>query len=156
MGNPSIPPDGGGVPAAAPGLTTRCATLLRELLEAYRSKDGSRYDWIIAVSGGKDSYYQGRPRAGGSFIVRLTRSYDPWVRTAWIDGRRAELSTRIRLSRFLPRYPGRRLDLDVEYERGHRVVDFRVVVIPGRDKAMTRLCTTLPRTPFSLDLVARL
>lgn len=33
-----------------------------------------------------------------------------------------------------------------------RVVSFGVVVLPGREAAMTRLCTTLP---FSLDLVAR-
>lgn len=31
---------------------------LRQLLEQYRSKDKSNYDCIIAVSGGKDSYYQ--------------------------------------------------------------------------------------------------
>ena len=34
------------------------ARMLRELLEEYRSRDGSRYDCIIPVSGGKDSYYQ--------------------------------------------------------------------------------------------------
>jgi hypothetical protein len=54
----------------------------------------------------------------------------------------------------------RRMDLDVEYERGNgkhkRMVGFRVIVLPGNEKAMTRLCTNLPRTPFSLDLVARL
>lgn len=32
--------------------------LLGELLDQYRSKDGSNYDCIIPVSGGKDSYYQ--------------------------------------------------------------------------------------------------
>jgi N-acetyl sugar amidotransferase len=32
--------------------------LLREILERYRCRDGSRYDCIIAVSGGKDSYFQ--------------------------------------------------------------------------------------------------
>jgi len=101
-------------------------------------------------------YFEAVREQGGSFIVRLTRSYDPWVRAAWVNGRRVDLSTRRRLSRFLTQYPGRRLDLDVEYERDHRVVGFRVVVIPGCDKAMTRLCTNLPRTPFSLDLVARL
>ena len=101
-------------------------------------------------------YFEAVREHGGSFIVRLTRSYDPWVRTAWVNGRRVDLSTRRRLSRFLIQSPGRRLDLDVEYERDHRVVGFRVVVIPGRDKAMTRLCTNLPRTPFSRDLVARL
>jgi len=101
-------------------------------------------------------YFEAVREQGGSFIVRLTRSYDPWVRTAWINGRRVDLATRRRLSRFLTQYPGRRLDLDVEFERDHRVVGFRVVVLPGRDKAVTRLCTNLPRTPFSLDLVARL
>jgi len=48
------------------------------------------------------------------------------------------------------------MDLDVEYERGKRMVGFRVVVLPGNEKTMTRLCTNLPRTPFSLDLVSRL
>lgn len=33
-------------------------TLLREILERHRSKDGSRHDCVIAVSGGKDSYFQ--------------------------------------------------------------------------------------------------
>jgi hypothetical protein len=101
-------------------------------------------------------YFEAVRAQGGSFIVRLTRSYDPWVRTAWVNGRRVDLSTRRPLSRFLTQYPGRHLDLDVEYERDHRVVGFRVVVIPGRDKGGTRLCTNLPRTPFSQDLVARL
>ncbi|MBA2541226.1 MAG: hypothetical protein H0V17_16410 [Deltaproteobacteria bacterium] len=27
--------------------------------------------------------------------------------------------------------------------------------MPGNEKTMTRLCTNLPRTPFSLDLVSR-
>lgn len=31
---------------------------LKELLEKYKKKDGSNYDCIIPVSGGKDSYYQ--------------------------------------------------------------------------------------------------
>ena len=48
------------------------------------------------------------------------------------------------------------MDLDVEYERGKRWVGFRVVVLPGNENTMTRLCTNLPRTPFSLDLVSRL
>jgi IS4 transposase len=60
------------------------------------------------------------------------------------------------LSRVLARHRGRRLDLDVEFARGARVVGVRIVVLPGRGQAMTRLCTNLPRTPFSADLVARL
>lgn len=101
-------------------------------------------------------YFEAVREQGGSFIVRLTRSHDPWVRRAWVDGQRAAMPKPIRLSRFLAQHPGRRVDLDVEYERGHRVVGFRVVAVPGRDPAMTRLCTNLPRTPFSMDLVARL
>jgi Transposase DDE domain len=101
-------------------------------------------------------YFEAVRDQGGSFIVRLTRSYDPWIRTAWVNGRRVDLPTRRRLSRCLTQYPGRHLDLDVEFERDHRVVGFRIVVIPGRDKGGTRLCTNLPRTPFSQDLVARL
>ena len=101
-------------------------------------------------------YFEAVRDQGGAFIIRLTRSYDPWVRAAWIDGRRGAVSKRIRLSRFLAQHAGREMDLDVEFERGRRVVGFRVVVVPGRDKAMTRLCTNLPRTPFSMNLVARL
>ena len=66
------------------------------------------------------------------------------------------MPTRIRLSRFLAQHAGQRLDLDVNFHRGPRVVGFRVVVLPGREATMTRLCTNLPRTPFSLDLIARL
>ena len=102
------------------------------------------------------AYFEAVRAQGGSFIVRLTRSYDPWVRAAWVEGHRATVPTRIRLSRFLAQHAGQRVDLDVEYERGPRLVGFRVVVVPGRDPAMTRLCTNLPRTPFTLDLVARL
>lgn len=99
-------------------------------------------------------YFDAVREHGGSLIVRLTRSSDPWVRSAGVDGQRTALVQRVRLSRFLARSAGHRLD--VEFERGPSVVGFRVVVLPGRDNAMTRLCTKLPRTPFSLDVVARL
>ena len=36
----------------------RRANQLKELVQEYRSKDGSNYDCIIPVSGGKDSYFQ--------------------------------------------------------------------------------------------------
>jgi len=102
------------------------------------------------------AYFEAVAAHGGAFIVRLTRSYDPWIRTAWVEGRRIPVATRIRLSRFLAQHAGQRVDLDVEFLVGSRVVGFRVVVLPGREAAMTRLCTNLPRTPFSLDLVGRL
>jgi hypothetical protein len=97
-------------------------------------------------------YFDAVDDAGGAFIVRLTRSYDPWVGAAWIDGRRLALPTRRRLSRVLAEHAGRHADLDVEFIRGRREARFRVVVVPGRDEAMTRLCTNLPRTPFSARL----
>jgi hypothetical protein len=103
-------------------------------------------------------YFEAVDEAGGAFIVRLTRSYDPWVRAAWVDGKRVSLPKPVCLSVFVAQNANRRMDLDVEYERDHgkRLVGFRVVVLPSNEKSMTRLCTNLPRTPFSLDLVARL
>ena len=102
------------------------------------------------------AYFEAVAAHGGAFIVRLTRSYDPWVRAAWVEGQRTPVPTRLRRSRFLAHHAGQRADLDVEFHVGPRVVGFRVVVLPGREAAMTRLCTNLPRTPFSLDLVGRL
>jgi len=93
---------------------------------------------------------------GGSFIMRLSRSHNPWVCAAWVDGKRLPLPKPVRLSQFIAQHTGRRMDLDVEYKRGKQVLAFRVVVLPGNEPAMTRLCTNLPRTPFSLDLVSRL
>ena len=113
--------------------------------------------WLLADRGYPSvAYFEAVAAHGGAFIVRLTRNYDPWVRAAWIMGRRAAVSTGLRLSRFLAEHAGQRADLDVDFVCGARRVGFRVVILPGRDTAMTRLCTNLPRTPFSLDLVARL
>lgn len=41
-----------------PDEWTHRRTLLKQLLERYRCRDGSRYDCVIPVSGGKDSYFQ--------------------------------------------------------------------------------------------------
>jgi hypothetical protein len=103
-------------------------------------------------------YFSAVQAAGGSFVVRLTRSYNPWVHAAWIEGKRTALPKPVRLSRFIAQHAGRHMDLDVEFKRGKGKagVGFRVVVLPGKEKTMTRLCTNLPRTPFSLDLVARI
>lgn len=101
-------------------------------------------------------YFEAVREHGGSFIVRLTCSHNPWVRAAWIDGKRVPLPKPVRLSSFVAQNANRRMDLDVEYKRGKDVTTFRVVVLPGNEETMTRLCTNLPRTPFSLDLVSRL
>ena len=119
------------------------ATLRDRLLLADRGYPGVEYFEAVAAH-------------GGSFIIRLTRSYDPWVRAAWIDGHRTRVSTGVRLSRLLARHAQHVVDVDVEFVRGSHLAGFRVVALPGRDAAMTRLCTNLPRTPFSADVVARL
>ena len=102
-------------------------------------------------------YFEAVRAQGGSFIMRLTRSYNPWVHAAWIDGERVPLEEPVRLSSFVAQQAGRHMDLDVEFPRGKGKdsVGFRVVVLPG-NKTTTWLCTNLPRTPFSLDLVGRL
>jgi hypothetical protein len=102
------------------------------------------------------TYFDEVGKHGGHFIVRLSRSHDPWVNAAWLDGKRRPLRKPVRLSQFIAQHTGRRMDLDVEYKRGKQVFAFRVVVLPGNEPSMTRLCTNLPRTPFSLDLVSRL
>jgi hypothetical protein len=103
-------------------------------------------------------YFEAVREQGGAFIVRLSRAHDPWVCAAWINGKRIALSKPVRLSRFIAQNSNRHMDLDVEYERdnGKRIVGFRVLVLPGNEKTMTRLCTNLPRSTFSLDLVSRL
>jgi hypothetical protein len=78
------------------------------------------------------------------------------LQAAWLDGKRRMLRTPVRLSQFIAQHTGCRMELDVEYKHGERVLGFRVVVLPGREPSMTRLCTNLPRTPFFLDLVSRL
>ena len=48
---------------------------------------------LLAVRGYPSvPYFEAVREQGGSFIVRLTRSYDPWVRTAWVDGQRVDCS----------------------------------------------------------------
>jgi imidazoleglycerol phosphate synthase cyclase subunit len=42
----------------SPAEWVRRKDLLREILERYRCRDGSRHDVVIAVSGGKDSHFQ--------------------------------------------------------------------------------------------------
>jgi hypothetical protein len=101
-------------------------------------------------------YFEAVTASGGAFIIRLTRLYDPWVRAAWIDGRRRRVPHDMRLSGLLARNAGRVVDVDVAFARGNRVVGVRVVALPGREAGMTRLCTNLPRTPFSTGVVARL
>lgn len=47
------------------------------------------------------------------------------------------------------------MDLDVEFNRNGSLYRYRVVVLPGREKHMTRLATNLDRGRFPLEVVGR-
>ncbi|HEX6315688.1 MAG TPA: transposase, partial [Gemmatimonadaceae bacterium] len=60
-------------------------------------------------------YFEDVREQGGFFVVRLTRSHDPWVRAAWVDGKRIQLPKPVSLSQLIAKNSDRRMDLDVEY-----------------------------------------
>ena len=92
-----------------------------------------------------------------SFIIRHTRAYDPWVLVVYTNGKPRVLQKPVRLRHFLSQHSRRcAFDLDVEFPRGRRSYRFRLVVLPGKEKWMTRLCTNLDRNRFHLDLVGKL
>lgn len=91
-----------------------------------------------------------------SFIIRLTRSYDPWVLVVYINDKPRALRRPVRLRHFISQHSRCAHDLDVEFRRGRCSYRFRLVVLPGRDRWMTRLCTNLDRNRFRIDLVGKL
>jgi hypothetical protein len=101
-------------------------------------------------------YFEALSEHNASFIMRLSRSFDPWVLTAYERKRAHPLKRPVRLSEFLSQHQGYCLDLDVEFERGKPGTVFRLLVLPGKEKAMTRLCTNLARTRFSFEMTAKL
>ena len=80
----------------------------------------------------------------------------PWVRVAYEKTRAHPLKKPIRLSQFLSQHQGYCLDLDVEFEGSREGQIFRLLILPGREAAMTRLCTNLRRRRFSFQIVAKL
>lgn len=69
----------------APGEWTRRRELLREILEKYRCRDGSRHDVVIAVSGGKDSWFQTHVIKHEFGLNPLLVTYDGnnWTEPGW-------------------------------------------------------------------------
>lgn len=59
--------------------------ILRGIFDKYRCKDGSRYDVVIAVSGGKDSYYQTHVIKHEFGLNPLLVTYDGnnWTDVGW-------------------------------------------------------------------------
>jgi len=59
--------------------------LLRDILDRYRCRDGSRYDCVIAVSGGKDSYFQTHvlKHEFGMNPLLVTYNGNNWTPVGW-------------------------------------------------------------------------
>ena len=62
-------------------------------------------------------YFEAVDRAGGAFIIRLTRTYDPFVTAAWVDGCRIRVANGLRLSLLVARHRGHVVDLDGAFVR---------------------------------------
>jgi imidazoleglycerol phosphate synthase cyclase subunit len=64
---------------------SRRRAILRELLEKYRCRDGSRHDVVIAVSGGKDSWFQTHVIKHEFGLNPLLVTYDGnnWTEPGW-------------------------------------------------------------------------
>lgn len=67
------------------GDWVRRKELLREILEKYRCRDGSRHDVVIAVSGGKDSWFQTHVIKHEFGLNPLLVTYDGnnWTEPGW-------------------------------------------------------------------------
>jgi imidazoleglycerol phosphate synthase cyclase subunit len=59
--------------------------LLRELVDRYRARDGGRHDCVVAVSGGKDSYFQTHVLKNVLGLNPLLVTYDGnnWTEVGW-------------------------------------------------------------------------
>jgi imidazoleglycerol phosphate synthase cyclase subunit len=74
------------VKAAIPASEwSRRRGLLRDLVERYRCRDGSRHDVVVAVSGGKDSYFQVHVLKEEFGLNPLLVTYDGnnWTEPGW-------------------------------------------------------------------------
>lgn len=71
--------------AMTPAEWQRRHALLRDLVEAHRCHDGSRHDVVIAVSGGKDSYFQVHVLKEEFGLNPLLVTYDGnnWTEVGW-------------------------------------------------------------------------
>lgn len=99
-------------------------------------------------------YFNRLAEAGASFVVRLTRGWKPYVLAVHQSKRIDVLANPVSLPEFLAQHPNCPFDLDVAMGSKRSVL--RLVVLPAKHKAMTRLCTNLPRDRFSLVLVGQL
>lgn len=100
-------------------------------------------------------FFQKMIDAGASFVIRLQRSLNPDVIAFRTQGKRRKLPRPVPLSQFLSQNQNCVLDLDVESRRKGGGF-FRIVVISGKKKEMTRLATNLDPKRFPLEVVGTL
>lgn len=101
-------------------------------------------------------YFAQMEAAGASFIMRISRGFKPLVRAVHAGKRVTHLKDPVALPTYLGRSKVTALDLDVELRKGKDVLPCRLIILPGKEKSGTRLCTNLPREDFPMELVARL
>jgi hypothetical protein len=101
-------------------------------------------------------YFKALDQCGASFVMRLTRSWRPYVIAVHHKTRVTVLPKPVPIDTFLAHNPNQAFDLDAEFGKGEGRTTFRLMVVPGKEPAMTRLCTNLPRDRFSTDLVGKL
>jgi len=101
-------------------------------------------------------YFEAMAQCGASFVMRLTRSWRPYVTAVHQQHAVTVLPKPVALDTFLAQNPNRAFDLDAAFGRGKGRSTFRLIVVPGKEPSMTRLCTNLPRERFSMELVGKL
>ena len=102
-------------------------------------------------------YFKALDERGASFVMRLSRGFDPEVRAFYSkNGKRYPMRNGTRLAAFLEQRPGRSLDLDVVYVRRGSLVAGRIVIVHNGQQGVTRLACNLPRDRFTRAQVAQL
>ncbi len=96
-------------------------------------------------------YFQRLDAAGGSFIMRLSSAYKPWIFAIYQNGKRLELPYRMPLKQFLREFPQGRHDLEIGWKMATHE-RYRLVVVQG-NKHPILLCTNLDPEVFDADSI---
>jgi hypothetical protein len=101
-------------------------------------------------------YFNSVDLLGGHFIIRITKTFDPWIVAQQRGRRRLAVRSPRPLSQVIgKRYSGRPLDFDAKFDLRQKTA-FRIVVLPGNEPHGTRLATNLPAAEFELLRVGRI
>ena len=131
-----------------------------EVIEPDPDTPLSRFEDVLIQDGSsfavQASLREELDEAGASFVMRLSRSFKPYVRGGHGDDGLMVLTEPVALPEFLDGRVSEPLDLDIELRKGKRRFPCRLVLLPGKEGAGARLCTNLPRDEFPAALVGRL